>query len=257
MGAGLSVRAMAPQTIVVRSFDADYYLTRDPGDVAKLKVREKIVVDISQADKRFGIERTLPSRYQGHSLDLWITGVTNDSGQAIPYSTESNKDTTKLVIGDSRVLVHGKQTYIISYDVRGAVTGHGGYDEFEWEVNGTTWAGWTGRVTARVHAPGELRLRDANKQRCELGGAGKNVDVQCTINQIRHAQETTITATAEALAPQQSLRVVAQFVAGTFAPYSPDPAKALHTISLVAVLGVLPTLLLALVVWRIRMTRVR
>ena len=65
------------------SFSADYYLTRDAQKTPLLKVDEVLVARFPDFDQNHGIQRAIPQRYQGHTLSLKISSVTDESGQ--PY----------------------------------------------------------------------------------------------------------------------------------------------------------------------------
>lgn len=54
-----------------------------------------------------GIERAIPTSYDGHSTSLEIESVTDESGNAISYTTYDNGGNTIVRIGDKDVYVQG------------------------------------------------------------------------------------------------------------------------------------------------------
>src|SRR2546421_12682765 len=109
------VTALDAQDFVMKSFTADYRLARDQNKVSQLYVREKIVAQFPDYDQNHGILRAIPESYQGHTVELEITGVQHEDATPYTYETSTDHGNMVLKIGNANKYVHGAQTYIIDY----------------------------------------------------------------------------------------------------------------------------------------------
>ncbi|MGH2633362.1 MAG: DUF2207 domain-containing protein, partial [Tepidiformaceae bacterium] len=129
--------------------------------------------------------------------------VTGAAGNAIPYTTGTDGNALQLKIGDPDRLVTGRQTYIITYNVVGALDAYSDHDEFNWIPSpATTVPIETTSIT--LHLPAGAQLSVA----CRLARA---VDNSCV------AQSTGSTATytrGSALQPGQEFQIVAGWQRG-------------------------------------------
>jgi len=209
----------------IASFDADYELGRDAGGSSTLHVVETIDAVFPSYDQNHGIERAIPVRYGQVDTELRITGVTDETGAALPYSTYDEEDYSSgdafrvLRIGDGDVYVHGEQSYVIEYTMRHVVAPFEdtGVDEFYWDVNGDGWMQPFDRVTARLHVAPELRDSLTGATACYVGGYGDTTpcEVQTT--------HDGFTVDVAALGPYQTVTWAIAFESGTFRP-GPTPA---------------------------------
>ena len=170
------------QDFVIKDFSADYYISRNDQKTSQVKVEEVIQAEFPSYDQNHGIERALPETYQGHTASLEITGVTNESGQAYPYTTYQSNDNKVLRIGSANTYAHGLTTYKISYTLRNVINFQA-QDEFYWDVNGDQWKQTVQSVTARVHVPSDLQSSLTGQKVCYSGAAGQNTQ-NCTITTI-------------------------------------------------------------------------
>jgi uncharacterized membrane protein YgcG len=199
----------------IKSFDADYYLSRDSGHRSTLKTVERITAEFPLFDQNHGIERALPDRYDGHPTSLKIESVTDANNKPLDYSTHGSRDNQVLRIGDADTYVHGVQEYVITYSQRDVTKyfSDTNDDEFYWDLNGVGWQQPFGRVTARVHMDGELRGILSQNKACYqgLGGSTKQCDVS--------DDGSIVTVNVVNLRPGENVTVALGFPAGTFAKY--------------------------------------
>jgi uncharacterized membrane protein YgcG len=199
----------------IKSFDADYYLSRDSDNRSTLKTIERISAEFPLFDQNHGIERALPERYDGHSTSLRVESVTDANDRSLDYSTYGSGDNQVLRIGDADKYVHGVQEYIITYSQRDVTKyfSDTNDDEFYWDINGVGWQQPFGRVTARIHMDGELRDKLSQNKACYQGVAGSTK--QCDVVD----DGSVITVSAVNLRPSENVTVALGFPTGTFAQY--------------------------------------
>ena len=138
---------------VVDRFVADITIHPD----ASLHIVETIDVDFGSS-QRHGIFRDVPVRYRYDDTHvrvyrLTVGSVTDASDRAIPYQVTDQGGYREIKVGDANVLVSGRRSYRISYDVVGAMNAFADRDELFWNVNGGSWPVATTLAMATVHAP--------------------------------------------------------------------------------------------------------
>jgi hypothetical protein len=153
---------------VIESFTADITVAPD----GALRVVEDIAVDFDILE-RHGIYRTIPVRYdlagdvnvdipEGRTPDEYFRAI-DIADIEVTSSAPNNLDISRpgpfddrdlsIRIGDEDITVTGKQTYRISYTVRGALNGFEGRTELYWNATGTGWPVPIQQTRAVVHAP--------------------------------------------------------------------------------------------------------
>lgn len=198
---------------VIERFDATLLV----GDDGALTVREQIDVDFGGLDKH-GIYRVIPVRYEvpgddAHYRMLEVDGITVQS--TAPSEVETQRPSPRggdpnlvLRIGDPDVTVSGKQSYTITYRVRGALNAFEDHDELYWNVTGNGWPVPIRWAHAGV-AGGEI-VRTA----CYRGVAGATT--LCDDSGLLPGRLPAWFAVTE-LAPGEGLTAVVGFAKGTVA----------------------------------------
>jgi uncharacterized membrane protein YgcG len=204
-----------------RSFEADYYLSRNEQNRSTLRTREKLVAEFPNFDQNHGIERAIPQEYDGHPVNLRISSVKNGQGNDLRYTTYTSNKNLVLRIGDADRYVHGLQTYVIEYTAQDVTKEFNNGDEFYWDVNGTGWSQTFDTVSARIHLDQTIADRFDNRHKCYTGAQGSTA-TDCTI-EAKTSPETVITANARSLGSGENLTVVAGFQANTFSQYVAPP----------------------------------
>jgi uncharacterized membrane protein YgcG len=152
---------------VITSFHSDIVIAAD----SKLTVTEDIQVDFGSLEKH-GIFRTIPLRYrhddkQDRYYLLTVESVT-DGARPLIYDDSVDSSNEVIKIGDPNQLVSGKQRYVITYTVTGAMNAFSDHDELFWNVDGALWPVTKQTVSAAVHIPAEGYQKSA----CYQGAPG-------------------------------------------------------------------------------------
>ncbi len=144
-------------------FDVDYAVTPD----GVLQVRETIVLRFGPNSGRRGYERYLVTRerfdddqdmlYQVDNIRVSSPSDVSTAFQVTNYSNTPRESTIRIRIGDAnRRITAPTATYVISYDVRGALRTpeETHKPELYWDVTGST-MGAIRSATVRVTVPGD------------------------------------------------------------------------------------------------------
>ncbi|MCA9329130.1 DUF2207 domain-containing protein [Candidatus Saccharibacteria bacterium] len=205
------------QNFVIQNFDVDYYLSRNNHQAGELLVNETIVAEFPAYNQNHGILRAIPQEYQGHSVNLQIQSVTNESGEAYSYTHYEEDKNLVLKIGNPNAYVHGFTTYKISYSMRNIInfpkdaTGN----ELFWDINGTQWAQPIHSITGNVHIPSDLANSLTGQKKCYTGNYGSK-DSNCSIKVDTENKQSIITITANNVTSQQNVSFVIGFNDQTF-----------------------------------------
>jgi uncharacterized membrane protein len=214
------------QDFSISSFEADYYLSRDSERASHLKVVEKIVAEFPQFDQNHGIERAIPLKYQGHGVDLSVESVKKIGGGDWSYSTSESNNNSVLRIGDADSYVRGKQTYIITYNMRSVISKQDEQDEFYWDTNGDQWKQPLSEVKARVHLNKDIAQTFlTNKLVCYTGTKNTTTN-DCGFTATNDGAGSVITFTTDrVLNSSETLTVVMGFTKDSFAAYTPSASE--------------------------------
>lgn len=200
----------------IDAFAVDY--TIEPGGT--VHAVEKIDYDFAGEQGKHGIDRFLASRFaNGDGTERVYRydniSVESPSGASALFSTTLS-NALQIRIGNKNATVGGKQKYIISYDIAGALNtttqdGAAAIDEFYWNVTGNYWTVPIDKTTAEVHGPAA-----ASRIVCYSGAQGS--DANCS--------RATLDAdgarfTEGRLFPGEGLTIDAAWPGGTFADTSP------------------------------------
>lgn len=136
----------------ITSYNAAFTLNSD----STVNVQEEIIYDFGDS-QRHGIFRTIPYRYQArggyYTVNISDIKVTDNNSRSYPTTTKREGNNLNIKIGDPDQLVTGQITYIISYQVAGAINYFSGQDEFYWNVTGTDWTIPISNIIATVELP--------------------------------------------------------------------------------------------------------
>jgi uncharacterized membrane protein YgcG len=148
----------------IDSFNVTYTVSAD----GVLHVQETIVWRFGDSSGRHGIDLFLVTREPYDSTQDAVYGVTNitvasPSGAATTFSTQTTttqkgrEATERIRIGDpDKTISAPTATYVISYDVSGAIRTFSGYDEFFWDATGFGNPAIS-KFTATVSVPGGVQ----------------------------------------------------------------------------------------------------
>lgn len=221
----------APTGDSVDQFGIDYVVTPD----GTLRVTETIVYRFGPSSGRHGIIRDLLVREPANTKDQRydISAVTVASPNApTTFTTETltasggRQRTLRLKIGSPTQTVSAPTaTYVITYQVHGALRHFDDHTELYWNATGGQWQASLAKVTVQVTAPDGVQ-----KTQCYAGPSGSTKP--CT-------QATVVdnkgVFTQEALGPQQGLTIVAAVKPGLVTNDTPildDPPTLLTRLGL-------------------------
>lgn len=240
----------AVNDFTISSYNIDYYLGSDNSGHSTLKTIETITADFPASNQNHGLERALPTSYDGHPTQLHIQSVTNADGSGVPYSTRTVNDNEVLRIGDANHYVHGTTTYVLTYMQRDATRyfANTGKDEFYWDTNGTQWAVPITELNVRVHLDHSIMPTFTKSMACYQGVGGSTN--RCDLTQNNDIISTRVTN----LRPYENVTVSLGFSAGTFIGYQQTPIEKLLAVLMpIWVVATILTSILAVVcmVWLI------
>jgi uncharacterized membrane protein YgcG len=149
---GSAPTAHAAEGWVITSFNSAIVIAPD----STLRVTEDIRVDFGSQQKH-GIFRTIPLRYRYNDAEdrfyqLAVQSV-SDGTRTVPHDDSISSDNEVIKIGDPALLVTGKQRYVITYTLLGAMNSFQDHDELFWNVDGALWPVPKQEVTATVSFP--------------------------------------------------------------------------------------------------------
>jgi uncharacterized membrane protein len=205
-------QAQGVQDFVINDFTADYYLSNQDKQ-GTLRIVEKI--DVTFSGNNHGILRAIPKTYKNHQLQLKVNEISSSTSNKTQHTTYTENGNTVLKIGDPNRTFTGHQFYQIDYTLNNAIGFYDDHDELYWDINGDQWQQPFQKVTARLHLPDGLRLKQNLGQggfACFAGGYGLS-DRACTVS----AEGNTVTFKATTqLTARQTLTILAGFEKGYF-----------------------------------------
>jgi len=180
----LLLLAVSPLTaygedFTIRSFRSDIEIRAD----SSLRVIETIETEFHRS--RHGIYRDIPFRYLDELgkktiTPLTVLSVTDSSGKGWKYTVGRRGGYIRIRIGDPKVYVNGRQTYVISYLVENGLLFFPDHDELYWNVTGNDWPAAIGSASATVTVESEGRSLELNT-RCFTGPRGSREEA-CTVS---------------------------------------------------------------------------
>ncbi len=246
-----AVHAVDTNNFTISSYTVDMALGRDSDKRSTLAVKETIVAEFPSYDQNHGLERVFVQEYDGHSLGLTVTSVTDESGTALEHSLQDGV----MRIGSADTYVRGSKTYVIEYTMRDVTKyfSDTGLDEFYWDVIGVNWQVPITIAQVRLVLDTELQSARSGTQSCYRGVQDETA--QCELLEIPDGY----TAQAEGLLPGEAVTVAVGFAPGTFAAYQQSLIEKLVGLWMVAQMIAMPLGLVFVgwffVRWNSRMNR--
>lgn len=201
----------------IRSFDINYTIDGS----GTVHVVETIDYDFASAEGKHGIDRFLASRFSTETPDqdrvyrYDNVEVSSPTGASALFST-SLGNALQIRVGNKNATVSGPHTYIVEYDIVGALNRaeqpDGSFaDEFYWNATGHYWDPPIKRASVTVDSPAPVDWVE-----CFAGFEGtQDPCAEAT------AQGSTATFAANTLTSRQGMTIVAAWPEGTFAHTDP------------------------------------
>lgn len=132
-----------------------------------LLIRETIVYDFG-AQNKHGIYRDIPLE---NSLEIKVKEVSDEFGSSYPFKVSKAGGYFKIKIGDPNLLISGKHTYNISYEVKNGLRFFKDHDELYWNVTGNEWAVTIQKSSVQISLPKKIS-KDELETKCFTGHLG-------------------------------------------------------------------------------------
>lgn len=212
---------------VISDFQSDFYLGTDESGNAVLRTVETIVAEFPDFDQNHGIERALPTSYDGHPTDLEVESITDGDGARIDWHEPDESTDGYLVmrVGDADRYVRGTQTYVITYIQHNVVKYFADTEaqEFYWDVNGDEWRVPMTSVSARLHVDPALADKLTGETYCYQGYRDGTDACSAESGIMDGDGDVVYEAMASGLLADQTLTISVAFENGTFVPRSTSP----------------------------------
>ncbi len=155
LGPGLAAPAEAGSEHIA-SYRVDALIEAD----GTVQIREAIRYDFG-GDRRHGIYRDIPYLqpvHPGQDREFPVTGIRVASPDGTPDQTAVSRGggQLRIRIGSPDQTITGTHTYVITYQVRRALTLVRGHAQFSWNLVGDAWTVPISGITAQVRAPGRI-----------------------------------------------------------------------------------------------------
>ena len=208
------VDAASTNNFYFKDFSAEYTLSKNDDNRAVMRVREEIVAVFPNYDQNRGIERAIPTTFDGHrvfdgKIEVWRNG----SEESIA-DTESGDGVKVFRIGKSDVYVQGEQKYTIEYTLTDVIKDSGDYQELYWDANGTGWTQRFENVSATVILDDSVKNDFNGEIICFAGGVGNSNN--CSSENI---EDNKITFSEQNLSSYQTLTFAVKFKQNSFSSY--------------------------------------
>ncbi|NTU73099.1 DUF2207 domain-containing protein [Candidatus Roizmanbacteria bacterium] len=222
----LFISIILPQTLHAQEITTEQILDYSTTDVINMDgtvaVKESIQYDFGNA-QRHGIYRTIPliksDNGKEYRMNLQINSITDEKGLPYRYEVTEGRRSIEVKVGDAKSTVTGVHTYVISYEVSGAIGYFTDHDELYWNATGNQWMAPIRHTSVQVFFPPNFDIVKANAA-CYTGIIG-STSSNCTTKQ---TGESTQIETGE-LAPNEGLTFVVGFPKNVVAVLTPAPVK--------------------------------
>lgn len=170
---------------------------------------------------RHGIVRTIPyikMNAEGKKYVLSITGfqVVDQLGNPIPHKETYADEHIEIKIGDANKTVSGLHTYVVTFDIAGAITYFPGHDELYWNAIGGEWDVPIKFARATFALPSGISQPDIHAE-CFVGILGSN-ERACWASVI---DGVVVVQSTRALAAREGLTAVTALPKGVVAILEP------------------------------------
>lgn len=200
----------------ISNFDIQYSLGRDGDRRSTLETTETITAEFPDSDQNHGLERMIPTQYNGHSVSLEIDSVTDEGGNSLEYSIKEGNENKVLRIGSADTYVHGTKTYVITYKQYDVTRLYSNTAQMEWywDTNGTQWYVPIDKLNITVQVDSAIADKLTGDKACYQGFADSTE--QCSFEVFDKGQ---FSASATNLEPGENVSLAIGFEKSTFGDY--------------------------------------
>ncbi len=197
------------------NFTGVYHLSRDKNGLSLLTSEEIILANFPSNNSFYGITRSIPKKYQNHSVEVKVLNITDSAGNSVPYKTKNDSDNLIITTGDPAITLYGSHTFKINYQTSGVINLSQKNDEFLLNVNGRGWDRPFNQVNATLFIPNSFNASLTSDPTCyTVLNDSKSAD--CEINTQKNSKDTVITSKVGPLIAHQALVLKLEFAPSTF-----------------------------------------
>ncbi len=204
----------------IDSFYSDVQINKD----GTVTIEETIKYDFESSQKH-GLVRDLVFKTKNEDGKTYITNISiisisDDKGYQYNYSKSKTSDYIELKIGDADKLITGKKTYVIKYNISGALRYFTDHDEFYWNLLGFDWNVPILKFSSLITLPANLQDSEI-KYVCYEGSLGSTSQA-CLINNINGKINVN---SSRLLSPSENITVAVSFPKNIVAVLEPNEDK--------------------------------
>ncbi|HPD74367.1 MAG TPA: DUF2207 domain-containing protein [bacterium] len=204
----------------IDSFNSNIEINKD----GTVTIEEKIKYDFENSQKH-GLVRNLDFKTKNEDGKTYITqisivSITDDVGHEYNYSKSKIGDYIELKIGDADKLITGKKTYVIKYNISGALRYFTDHDEFYWNLLGFDWNVPILKFSSSITLPTNT-IDSELKYLCYEGYVGSTSQT-CSINNTNGKINVT---SSKLLNPSENITVAISFPKNIVAVLEPKEDK--------------------------------
>ncbi|MBP7163932.1 MAG: DUF2207 domain-containing protein, partial [Candidatus Omnitrophica bacterium] len=221
----LCVACGPAQAWVIEDYNIEITLQKDSTFI----VREKIAVDFGYESKH-GIYRDIPTVYKdenGRPYDIRfdVLSVEDENRHPWEYTEENGENFKRIKIGSPYRTLSGQQSYVVAYQVRGAVLFLDDHDELYWNAVGSRWDVNIQHVFVSVLLPEAVPKEEIRLAAYTGVGGSRLSNARSSV-----VHEKLITLEGDHYAPYEGFTIVAGLPKGILTPppvtYPPDSSPA-------------------------------
>ncbi len=226
-----NVSAQNVNNFRITNYDIDYTLSKDANNRSVLKTVETITAEFPNYNQNHGLERAIPTKYDGHSVGLTVNSVTDNTGKALEYSTNNQGDMMIMRIGSASKYVQGLNTYKITYTQHDVTRffADTDRDEWYWDTNGTQWQVPIDMLSVNFKIDEALLDSRVGAMACYRGASGATST--CSIDEIGRGEYSV---QVSSLSAGENVTIATGFKPNTFVAYQQTFGEKLMAIWFIA-----------------------
>ena len=212
-------------------------------------VTEEINADFGYESKH-GIYRDIPTTYNdenGHpyNVQFHVLGVQDENQSSREYVEENNGNFKRIKIGSAYRTVSGRQIYIMTYRVTGAILFLSDHDELYWNAIGSKWDVNINHVHVSLYLP-ESIPRESLKVAIYTGARGsKTSNARSEV-----VSDNLITFEGEGYLPYEGFTIVVGLPKGILTPQAAPAAVIYQPMGPVSLILPVIVFVIMLNIWR-------
>ena len=236
-----SIKIVKFLAIIILSYFTNNHIHAEYFDIQKFKIHIEIdsrgvlhveeQISLHFSEPRRGLIRKIPFKYtvkqvegevakgRGAVGSKYVTQFENIGVETFEYTVYEEGDYQTIKIGSADKYVDGDQTYIIRYDVYGAINYFNGHSEFNWNLTGNEWSTSNELTEFEIEFPGNHNLSMSDVKVFTGPRFATNSDATWNLLPGKITGKTT-----QRLGSNEGITVAIRFP-NTLLPYTPVPIE--------------------------------